>query len=86
MAKQKEGTRRVRDRVRDFVVYVVISAAIAASAIVIGWSQATTGHPSASSLKWCGRAVAVVSILWWAVSAYKLRRYKLRRRQKRTRG
>lgn len=74
MTKQKERTRRVR----DFLVYVVIGVAIAGLALLMGWGQATTGHPSASSLKWGGCAVTLILVMWRAFGAYKVRRYKKR--------
>ena len=74
MTKQKVRARRVR----DFLLYIVIGVAIAGLALLIGWGQATTGHPSANSLKWGGRAVALILVVWSAVGAYKIRQYKKR--------
>ena len=74
MTKQKERARRVR----DVVLYLVTGVAIAGLALLIGWGQATTGHPSASSLKWGGLTLAILLIMWWAVGAYKVPQYKKR--------
>jgi hypothetical protein len=72
----KKGERS--HRVRDFVLYILIGVAVASSAILIGWSQAKTGHPSNSSLKWGAHAVTILLVLWWAVRTYKIRGYKKR--------
>jgi hypothetical protein len=76
MAKEKERSHRAK----DFVLYIAIGVAVAGLAILIGWSRAKTGYPSANSLKWGAQAVTILLICWWAARAYKIRAYKKRTR------